>query len=490
MGVVPAKHWARTVRLGAAVLAAGLFTTAVPAGAADARLAAKARDALVRAATFYSGLSVRGSYVWDYAADLSVRKGEGKASPTTGWVQPPGTPAVGAAFLRVFEVTGDARWLDAARKAGEALVETQLISGGWYYSIETNRTLQSAWCYRARQITPEACEAMGENRVRNRTVLDDNNSQSALLFLIELDRALGGKDRAVHDALLYGLEKIAQAQYPSGAWPVMFDERPKMKDVPPAPAASLPDTWPRTWVKPEGGPYYILNDNLVRDTVYLFLQAERHFDNPAFLRSATRAGEFLLKAQLPKPQRGWAQTYDEKMQPVWGRKFEPPAVASRETAGAIACLIELYGRTGDARLLDSAKEAADWLRSVQLPDGDWARFYELGTNRALYMSNDEQLTYEAQDLLSHYGMKGRQSVPQALALVKEIDAGKPVRKRPPWPSVADRMTPSEVEERTRALVATLDGQGRWVEDGWIRSATFVDAVFVMAKFLDYAEDAP
>jgi Mn2+/Fe2+ NRAMP family transporter len=60
----------------------------------------QAAVALRRGAEFFrSRVAVEGTYLWQHSEDLSRREGEGKASPTQGWVQPPGTPAVGLAFL-------------------------------------------------------------------------------------------------------------------------------------------------------------------------------------------------------------------------------------------------------------------------------------------------------------------------------------------------------------------------------------------------------
>ena len=43
-------------------------------------------------------------------------EGEGKAGPTKAWVQPPGTPNVGMAYLTAFQLTGDPVLLEAARE--------------------------------------------------------------------------------------------------------------------------------------------------------------------------------------------------------------------------------------------------------------------------------------------------------------------------------------------------------------------------------------
>ena len=51
---------------------------------------------------------------------------------------------------------------------------------------------------------------------------------------------------------------------------------------------------------------------------------------------------FLLLAQLPEPQPGWAQQYNIEMEPEWARKFEPPAVTGGESQKVIATLLTLF----------------------------------------------------------------------------------------------------------------------------------------------------
>ena len=77
-----------------------------------------------------------GGYVYYYSVDLSERWGEGLATGDQIWVQPPGTPTVGMAYLDAYAATGEQYYLDAAREAAEALVYGQLRSGGWANSID------------------------------------------------------------------------------------------------------------------------------------------------------------------------------------------------------------------------------------------------------------------------------------------------------------------------------------------------------------------
>src|SRR5262245_54873349 len=96
----------------------------------------QAREGLKKAATFYRTQVARhGGYVYYTSTDLQDRWGEGKAAPDQIWVQPPGTPTVGMAYLRAHAATKDPYYLDAARDAAEALVYGQLQSGGWTNQI-------------------------------------------------------------------------------------------------------------------------------------------------------------------------------------------------------------------------------------------------------------------------------------------------------------------------------------------------------------------
>src|SRR5262245_65894851 len=103
----------------------------------DGKLREEAAQAMRRAAEFYRGqAALRGGYVYYYSPDLKLRHGEGVASPSQIWVQPPGTPTVGLAYLAAYRATGDTLYLDAAREAGEALIYGQLKSGGWQNCLE------------------------------------------------------------------------------------------------------------------------------------------------------------------------------------------------------------------------------------------------------------------------------------------------------------------------------------------------------------------
>ncbi|MBM3500024.1 MAG: pectate lyase, partial [Armatimonadetes bacterium] len=55
---------------------------------------------------FRTDVACQGGYLWRYRADMTEREGEGKATETQVWVQPPGTPSVGLAMLEAYRLTG------------------------------------------------------------------------------------------------------------------------------------------------------------------------------------------------------------------------------------------------------------------------------------------------------------------------------------------------------------------------------------------------
>ena len=452
--------------------------------AEDHALALLARQTMEQAAAYYHNkLSLGGTFVWAYSPDLSVRRGEGgKVKQDVSWNQSPGTPAIGAAFLRVYQATRDESWLKAAHETASALARTQLISGGWYYHAEVSAENRGKWCFRG--TGGEECKKIKDNKFKNRTVLDDNTTQGVLSFLIWFDEISGGVDTEIRAAIDYGLEKLMKSQYPNGAFPIFSDWTKGIDEIVPSLSASLPTgEWPKTWVKPQTPPYFVLNDDAIRDTIRLFLSAERRFGRVEYLDAAVRAGDFLLAAQLPAPQRGWAQTYDKKMQPVWGRIIEPPALASGESAGAVDALLQLYGRTRAQRFLEGAREGAEWLKKVRLEDGSWARFFELATDRPLFVTSENMISYSNVDLLDHYNLKDRFGIPPILDLADSMLVGGPDNDRPYWPSPADQWSDSGLENSARSYVAKLDSDGRWIDDGWIKSETFVEAIFALSRYV-------
>ncbi|MFA6240993.1 MAG: pectate lyase [Candidatus Hydrogenedentales bacterium] len=452
------------------------------AHAAEALTVSEASAALQRAVAFFRGsVSTQGGYLWKYSEDLSLREGEGRADAATAWVQPPGTPTIGNAYLTAFERTKENYLLDAAVETGHALVKGQLQSGGWDYRIEFAPDKRAKVAYR-----------VGGGGTKNISTLDDNTTQSAVRFLMRLDKALGEKDAAIHESVSYALEKLLQAQYPNGAWPQRFNEPPDPAMYPVLKAA-YPETWSRTFPNIDYKTFYTLNDNTLADTIATMLDAHRAYGDARYVDAAKKAGDFLILAQMPHPQPAWAQQYDADMHPAWARKFEPPAITGGESQGAMRILLSLYHATGEERFLEPIPRALAYLKSSLRPDGKIARFYELQTNKPLYFTKDYVIAYDDSDMPTHYSFVGGHDL---ATIEKSHETARRKGPRPPAKNMkAPKLTRNIVEDARKAA-ATLDERGAWVEQGkflaqkpeeaplrLISSATFARNVDALTTFI-------
>lgn len=464
----------------------GTLTAAEPAG----DLPQAAEKAFHKAVAFFHGkVAKHGGYVYLYSHDLAKSEGEGKTGPDTIWVQPPGTPAVGSAFVEAYRRTGDPACLAAAKAAGEALIRGQYRSGGWNGSIEFDPALRAKTAYRVDQPLPN-------KRQFNVSTFDDDKTPAALRCLMQLDQTLEFKDARVHEAAQFALDSVLKVQFPNGAWAQGFEAIPDPAKYPVL-KASYPSDWPRKY---PGGDYwwfYTFNDNNISRTIETLLLAEDIYRDPRYRAAALKAGDFILLAQMPEPQPAWAQQYNFEMHPVWARKFEPASVSGGESQQLIDTLMDLYIETSDRKYLEPIPRALAYLKRSQLPDGQLARFYELQTNKPLYfVRNTYELTYSDADLPTHYGFQVGSKVAQLQRRYDQVSgwsADKVRAEREKTPGVDQS---SSLEKRVRDIVAAQDDRGAWVQNGKLQhhgkgddttriisSATFIRNLDTLSRYL-------
>lgn len=439
----------------------GIWSFPHRADAADF-VQADAGRALRRAVEFFrTQIAVHGGYVWAVSGDLKQREGENKVTPTRVWTQPPSTSTVGQTFLDIYLLTGDEYYLKAAQETAECLLRGQLQSGGWSEWIDFDPKIRRQFLYRVDLPDGKSDQAS------NQTTLDDNKTQSCVQFLMRLDAATKFKDARLHEAVRYALDKLVAAQYPNGAWPQQFTG-PCDPAKFPVVKASYPETWSRTFPKVKYSDHYTFNDGNLGHVVRLLLEASHTYDESRYRASAEKLGDFIRLAQMPEPQPTWAQQYDAQMHPAWARKFEPPSVTGGESQGIILTLIELYRATGEKRFLEPIPTAMAWLQKSQLPDGQFARFYELQTNKPLYFTKEYVLTYDDGDVPTHYGFKVNSKFKHLqttydAALKEEV----PVKFAAPTPKSVKWS--KKVAAEAKRLADALDERGAWVEQGKLRA---------------------
>ncbi len=412
--------------------------------AADPVLRADVFAAVKKACAYYhEKVAVHGGYVYYSSPDLQKRLGEGKATADQIWLQPPGTPTVGMAFLRAYEVTKDPAMLEAARDAGKAIVYGQLQSGGWTNSVDFSSDRANAALYRNGQ---------GRKKGPNNSTLDDGITQSVLEFLIRLDQVEAFKNAGIHEAVTIGLEALLKAQFPNGAFPQVWTGPVASQ---PAMSANYPDyEWRTENHLKNYWDMYTLNDDIAVYVMKTLFTALEVYRDDRYRVAIAKLGDFLLLAQMPEPQPAWAQQYDYSMRPIWARKFEPPAICGRESQGALECLLRVHQLTGDKKYLAPFPKALPYLRKSLLSDGQLARYYELHNNKPLYMTEDYKLTNNDSDVPKHYGWKTE-------SRLDEIDAAyRAVSNGGKWsPTVQDEAL---TDDAARRVIAALDSQGRWI----------------------------
>lgn len=457
-------------------------------------LAEQARIAMLQAVHFmHQQVAVHGGYVYQVSADLTLREGEGVAEDGTVWVQPPGTPAVGLALVQAYQRTGEEEALSAARDAAHCLVAGQLNSGGWQAHIDFGEQLRNKMAYRV--------EGPAKRKAKNISSLDDDKTQSAIRFLATYDSATQFSDEKVHEATLYALDSIVKQQFPNGGFGQVFEHPPDQAKYA-ITSARYPESWSRQHVGSDYWWCFTLNDNNLARVIDTLLLAAEIYQQPLYRQVALKTADFLLLAQMPEPQPAWAQQYSFDMEPVWARKFEPPAISGGESQEVISTLMNVYEITADPRYLAPIPRALEYLRQSQLEDGRLARFYELKSNRPLFFNSKYELTYEANDLPTHYSFIVNSRLKSLQRRYDQLLAQGQQLAQSSLPPVAtsklkqqlaplDRPSQAQVLE----LITSLDNRGAWVENGTLRyhkkseikqvikSETFIRNLDILSRYL-------
>ena len=406
------------------------------ASAGSDQLLRKAESDLKAAAEAMQSTAVAGGYAGIVDLGEGARFGESRSQrlgPAEIWIQPPGTPSIGQCYVRAFRATGDRGYLEFARAAAAALAWSQRDSGGWDYVADLRAASETAG-------------EPGSRRQSGRATLDDNTSQGALAFLIDLDRDLDlpWLDRAVKD----GLEFLLRIQRPNGGWPQAYPPSGTYKDL---------DTF---------------NDGAINNAIAVLLRAYDVYKDPRYEEAALRGGAFILARQLPGPQSGWAQQYDLEGRPAAARSFELAALSSETTAANIRTLLQLHLRTGDERYLAAIDNGLQWLETARIGPDLWPRFSELGSNRALYADRSGRRFYEPSQLppdVRSYRWEGDFGIPRLVAARTELAR----LGREQYVTRNSRPRPAQVRASAVPPLTSRHGRAAWLDGDELRSATFV-----------------
>lgn len=280
-----------------------------------------------------------------------------------------------------------------ARAVADSVLQYQSPQGGWPKNTDFARTPHSA-----ADIPPP------DDGVSNS--FDNEATTLPLHFLAFMITATG--DEKYRSAFERGFDYTLAAQYPNGGWPQFFPLRKGYYSH----ITYNDDAMVRV--------LNLLKAAAAAKAPFAFISDERR----AKAASAVAKGiDCILKTQIKQDGKltAWCAQHDEKtLEPAWARAYEPPSFSGGETVGIVRFLMEIEAPTPE--IIAAIEGAVAWLKSatlqgmrleefknaegkkdIRIVQDDqapplWARFYELGTNRALYLDRDSVFRYDFNEI--------------------------------------------------------------------------------------------
>jgi PelA/Pel-15E family pectate lyase len=309
-----------------------------------------------------------------------------------------GAPAGAAPFVWKGSVPKDPAWTASAeaRALAENLLLYQLPSGGWPKNTDMARPLSAAE------------KAQLAKRTDAEATIDNGATTGEIRALAAIHVANG--EARFRAAVEKGIAYLLAAQYANGGWPQYFPLRPG---------------YHRRITFNDQAMVRVLE---VLDDVAAG-RSPFGWTDPAL---RTRAGEAvgrgvacILRCQIVTEgvRTAWGAQHDEvTFAPTAARAFEPVSLASAESVGIVRFL--LRDETPPAEVVAAVTAAVAWLRAVRidgavwetvdapdLPKGRdrvfrrdpaagplWARFYEIGTNRPIFIGRDRVIHYAVAEI--------------------------------------------------------------------------------------------
>ena len=234
---------------------------------------------------------------------------------------------------------------------------------------------------------------------------DNSATISELRFLARAFRATNAP--RYREAFLKGLSHIHEAQYPNGGWPQYYP---------------LSKNYHR---------HITFNDNAMVRILELLRDVSESSDY-GFLETAyrtqakaavTKGIDCILRTQIKQDGKltAWCAQHDEKtLAPAWARSYEPPSISGAESVGVVRFLMSVEDPT--PAIIAAVEGAAEWFRSTAIhgirlekftdadgqadkrvvtdPDAGpiWGRFYEIGSNRPIFLDRDSVVRYAFSEL--------------------------------------------------------------------------------------------
>jgi PelA/Pel-15E family pectate lyase len=316
------------------------------------------------------------------------------------------TPSVWASEI----VRREPEWyaLPQARQIADSLIQYQSPQGGWPKNTDL--------------AVPPKAGAIPSPTDSVSNTFDNDGTTLPMEFLARVIHASG--DGPYRRAFDRGLEYTLAAQYPNGGWPQFYPLRAGYYSH----VTLNDDAMIRVMS--------LLRDVAAGEPPFGFVDRARR---ERAAQAVSRGVELILRIQIRQSGQltGWCAQYDERtLEPAWARSYEPPSISGNESVGVIRFLMGI--QRPSPQVVAAVDGGVRWLRASAITgmrverfsnrDGQpdtrvvadtsaeplWARFYELGSNRPIFLGRDgvvryvfAEIEYERRNGYNYYGSWAR-----------------------------------------------------------------------------------
>ena len=244
----------------------------------------------------------------------------------------------------------------------------QRDSGGWPKNVDMEKPLDDK--NRAMLLA---------QKKHNDSTIDNGATYTQLSFLARVYTAQP-QDRH-RESFLKGFDYLLKAQYPNGGWPQFY---PKLDGY-----------YKRITFNDNAmiGVMKLLRDVAAAKPTYTFVDEARR---ASAAKAVEKGIECILKTQIVVNGRRtvWCAQHDEvTLAPAGARAFEVVSLSGGESVEIVRFLMSI--KDPSPAVVEAIESAIAWFEQSRLKDGStWARFYEIGTNRPIFVGRDGVVKYD------------------------------------------------------------------------------------------------
>ena len=285
------------------------------------------------------------------------------------------------------QAVGTIAWEDAQKKpeewyaTAEALRIADLVllyqrdSGGWPKNIDMGKPVSEA----------DRVKLAAEKKETDSTI-DNGATFTQLSYLARVYTAQ--RHERHRESFEKGLDYLLKAQYPNGGWPQFYpDLSGYYKHITFNDNAMI-------------GVMKLLRDVAASKPAYAFVDERRR---AAAAKAVEKGIDVILKTQVivNGKRTVWCAQHDEvTLAPTSARKYEVASLSGGESVEIVRFLMSI--KKPSPAVVEAIESAVKWFEKSQLKDSEgkptWARFYEIGTNRPIFVGRDGVVKYDVNQI--------------------------------------------------------------------------------------------